>query len=303
MSVYIGRFAPSPSGPLHMGSLVCALASFLDARAHNGQWLVRIEDIDPPREVEGASDAILRCLQIHGLKYDQPPLFQSGQSVLYYTKLNELNQQGLSYHCQCTRKILRAGGPRYNGLCRTKQLNAGAIRLNTQAFQELGHNHLLTFTDRFCGDQHCDLTEKGDFIIHRKDGLFAYQLAVVVDDIAQKITHVVRGEDLLSSTPYQLALFKSLAAEPPQYGHIPIVLNQDGHKLSKQRGDPGLNETTPYSNLLQALGHMGFEPPKDFFNPLASNLFASNVSLEDNSYKIDRLLSWATAAWSHRHLN
>lgn len=293
MSAYIGRFAPSPSGPLHMGSLVCALASFLDARAHKGQWLVRIEDIDPPREVEGASEAILRCLRAHGLIADQTPIFQSHQSALYNQKLGVLEQLDLSYRCQCTRKALRAAGPRYSGLCRTRHLNDGAVRFNTQVWEEIQQSSVVAFTDRFCGAQRCDLAEKGDFIIHRKDGLFAYQLAVVADDIAQQITHVVRGEDLLSSTPYQLALFKSLGVKAPQYGHIPVVLNQDGHKLSKQRGDPGVDETTPYANLLQSLGHLGFECPENFLGDLS----------ETQSRKIDNILKWATAAWSERYLH
>lgn len=257
-SSYLGRFAPSPSGPLHFGSLVCALASYLDAKQHGGLWHLRIEDIDPPREVPGAAEAIVRSVERHGLTWDGPVLWQSQRSAQYEAVREDLRRGAQIYPCSCTRKRLETLNHRYDGHCRKQpaQLPA-AWRLKVAADQE------VMFTDRHLGQQVQNLGAQGDFIVHRKDGLFAYALAVVVDDWQQGITHVVRGSDLLSATGNQIYLFSLLGAKAPSYAHIPVITDAQGQKLSKQNHAQALDNQIPGHNLWRALWALGARPPKE----------------------------------------
>lgn len=264
---YRGRFAPSPSGLLHFGSLIAALASFLDAKAfvndrgEHGKWLIRIEDIDPPREQKGASSAILTTLEAFGLHWDEKTLYQSTQSQYYRDILSTLARQNLSYYCQCTRAQIKAIGGIYQGHCRTAHCHS-----TDSATRLINQYGLHQFNDIFQGDVVCNKAlANEDFIIHRKDGLFAYQLAVVADDIAQGITHVVRGCDLLEPTARQLTLFQTLnrsflPCTTPQYGHIPLAITSEGYKLSKQNKAPAINNANPQPALVAALSFLGQAP-------------------------------------------
>ena len=262
---YIGRFAPSPTGPLHAGSLVAALASWLDARAHNGQWLVRIEDIDTPRCVKGADQGILEQLSACGLVAESEPKWQSQRTHLYENALSHLINKGWVYPCGCSRKeiediyvsqgqdIARHSAAIYPGTCRDG-LNgrpARAWRLNVQAVMEALHlPQTLQWHDRRMGHQQQDVArEVGDFVLKRADGLWAYQLAVVVDDADQGITHVVRGEDLHDNTARQILLQKALGLPTPIYMHTPLVMGDNGEKLSKQNGALALNLRDPLTVL------------------------------------------------------
>jgi glutamyl-Q tRNA(Asp) synthetase len=262
---YIGRFAPSPTGPLHAGSLVAALASWLDARAHNGQWLVRIEDIDTPRCVKGADQGILEQLSACGLVADSEPKWQSQRTHLYENALSHLINKGWVYPCGCSRKeiediyvsqgqdIARHSAAIYPGTCRDG-LNgkpARAWRLNVQAVMEALHlPQTLQWHDRRMGQQQQDVArEVGDFVLKRADGLWAYQLAVVVDDADQGITHVVRGEDLHDNTARQILLQKALGLPTPIYMHTPLVMGENGEKLSKQNGALALDLQDPLTVL------------------------------------------------------
>lgn len=279
-STYIGRFAPSPTGPLHFGSLVCALASFLDAKNHAGLWQVRIEDIDPPREVAGASAAILRTLEIHGLTWDGPVIWQGQHSDIYQSVLDTLRRSELIYPCGCSRKRLEALGYHYDGYCRHHPPNGPAAwRLKVQ------HDQRIEFNDRHLGPQKEFLGAQGDFIIHRKDGLFAYALAVVVDDWQQGITHVVRGSDLLDATGKQIYLLNLLGAAAPSYAHIPIITNAQGAKLSKQNHAQALDDNTPGRNLWRALWALGACPPAE-------------LRLQQPR----ELINWALAHWQLQQL-
>lgn len=260
---YIGRFAPSPTGPLHFGSLVCALASYLDAKQHGGKWLLRIEDIDPPREQPRAADSIKRTLEAHGLYWDGEVRYQSQRSEAYRECLRELQRLDLIYRCNCTRARLAPLNGRYDGHCRHHPPPAGeasALRLKVTdlppAFQHIGNR--IEFEDRICGLQIESINEiSGDFVIHRKDGLFAYQLAVVVDDIDQGVTDIVRGDDLLDTTARQIFLYRILSHTPPSYAHIPVIKDKHGNKLSKQNQAPAINNATPEDNLKRALTTLG----------------------------------------------
>ena len=240
---YRGRFAPSPTGPLHAGSLASALGSWLDARAHGGQWLVRIEDVDTPRTVQGSDQIILQQLIACGLYWDEEVVWQSKRTALYQAALDQLNKDQMTYRCICSRKhieeTLRANGAElgrhedliYPGSCRNqnRQEEKAAIRV------ALPSSCVLQFKDRMKGVQSQDLTTQvGDFVLRRADGLFTYQLAVVVDDHLQDITHIVRGEDLFSNTARQLYLQQILGYQIPSYLHLPLVTNAAGEKLSKQ---------------------------------------------------------------------
>lgn len=260
---YIGRFAPSPSGPLHFGSLVCAVASFLHAKQHQGQWLVRIEDIDPPREQAGAADEIRRCLEAHQLFWDGDVLYQSERSEAYQSVLESLTQDKLCYPCNCTRKRLQSLVGFYDGHCLKhlpKPNEPCSLRLKTHDLPPL-LSHIksdILFNDETQGTIKENLAStSGDFVIHRKDGLFAYQLAVVVDDIAQNISHVVRGDDLLDTTARQIYLFELLGHTAPQYNHIPVVLDSNGNKLSKQNHAPSLDYKQAKTNLKNACEYLG----------------------------------------------
>jgi glutamyl-Q tRNA(Asp) synthetase len=287
---YIGRFAPSPTGPLHAGSLVAALASWLDARAHDGLWLVRIEDVDTARCLPGMDELILQQLSACGLLPDQPPVWQSQRSGLYQTALDTLVQQGLAYPCGCSRKeietaLLESGHERarhgeliYPGTCRAGLAGkpARAWRLRTDIFkrnQPLAlippaqaatdsiANSTIHWTDRRLGPQQQNVAAAvGDFVLKRADGCYAYQLAVVVDDADQGITDVVRGEDLTDNSARQMALQQALGLPTPRYLHTPLVRGDDGEKLSKQNGAQALDTRQPLTALNQAAMVLGLPP-------------------------------------------
>ncbi len=284
---YRGRFAPSPSGLLHFGSLIAALASFLDAKAHidsygnRGKWLVRIEDIDPPREQIGASTAILNTLEAFGLHWNEQILYQSQQSELYKHMLNELQQQSLSYYCHCTRAQIKALGGIYQSHCR--YLKQTPKNCATRLINQHG---IHQFNDIFQGQVYCDKSlAKEDFIIHRKDGLYAYQLAVVHDDIYQGINHVIRGCDLLEPTARQLTLFATLNKQAPKYGHVPLAITEQGFKLSKQNKAPAINNHNPQPALVAALEFLGQAPEP-------------HLSQE----KVTDIINWAIKHWSRENI-
>ena len=252
---YIGRFAPSPTGPLHFGSLVAALASYLDARAYGGTWLVRIEDIDTPRVQPGAADDILRTLAGFGLQWDGPVMYQSTRTEVYRAALDQLRRTGHAYPCACSRK---EAGDRYPGTCRSgvPQGRTGrAWRIRTSA-------EPVCFEDRVQGRQ-CQNVEDycGDFVALRADGIYAYQFAVVVDDAEQCVTDVVRGADLLDSTARQIHVQRVLGVPQPRYMHTPVALNADGQKLSKQTLAPPVHPRAGSVLLRSALAFLGQEPP------------------------------------------
>ena len=248
-SEYIGRFAPSPSGELHFGSLIAALGSYLQARANQGTWLLRIEDIDPPREVPGAAETILRQLEHYGLQWDGEVLWQSQRHEAYRERLAWLKAQGLSYNCTCTRARIQSVGGTYDGHCRELHLGPenAAVRLHqTQP--------VLQFEDRLRGTITTDeRLAREDFIIHRRDGLFAYNLAVVVDDHFQGVTEIVRGADLIEPTVRQISLYRHFGWQEPGYIHLPLALNSDGNKLSKQNHAPALSAGDPRPEIIRAL--------------------------------------------------
>ncbi|KQP15234.1 tRNA glutamyl-Q(34) synthetase GluQRS [Pseudorhodoferax sp. Leaf267] len=266
---YTGRFAPSPTGPLHAGSLVAALASWLDARAHGGQWLVRIEDVDIPRCPAGADAIVLQQLDACQLIADQPPTYQSQRGAAYQQALDRLIAAGLAYPCACSRSEIlaarqalgiapsRHGELVYPGTCR-HGLNgrpARAWRLRVEPAAP------LAWVDRRLGPQRQDVaTEVGDFVLRRADGLWAYQLAVVVDDAAQGITDVVRGADLADNTPRQILLQRALGLPTPRYLHTPLVLGANGEKLSKQNGAQALDLADPPAALQAAATVLGLPP-------------------------------------------
>lgn len=260
LATYRGRFAPSPTGPLHAGSLVAALASWLDARAHGGAWLVRIEDLDPMREPEGAANQIIADLAAFDFISDEPIIYQSTRQAPYEAALNELKAQVAVFACTCSRKeVLEASGSRlapYPGLCRRGPASAN----KPAAWRLRVSDEPIAFQDRSAGRfvQRLE-SEVGDFIVRRSDGLWAYQLAVVIDDAAQGITDIVRGADLLDNTPRQIALQRALALPTPRYLHVPIVTAADGQKLSKQTGAQALDTGQPLPALERAWQHLGFE--------------------------------------------
>lgn len=280
--MYRGRFAPSPTGPLHAGSMVAALASWLDARAHGGQWLVRIEDLDTPRCQPGTGERILAQLADCGLLPDEPPAWQSGRSAHYQRALDRLIADGAAYPCGCTRSdIARALAERgltkprhgelvYPGTCRDGLHGkpARAVRLRTDPGE-------VAWTDRRLGFQHQDVASAvGDFILFRADGLWAYQLAVVVDDHDQRITHVVRGEDLADNTPRQQVLQRRLGLPTPIYLHTPLVRDAHGDKLSKQTGAIAVDTRHPMAVLKDAAAALGLPPGPD----TQADWFASTVA-------------------------
>lgn len=262
MSNYVGRFAPSPTGELHAGSLACALATYLDARAHNGVWIIRIENIDPPREKPGAIASQLSVLDAFEMYSDREIVYQSERSDLYEASLEKLRKAGLLFGCACSRKSIEAEAARlglnpgvYPGTCR-----AGCGGKPVRAWRFRVPDETVGFDDRLAGHFEQHLTrDVGDFVLKRADGLWAYQLAVVTDDAAQGITHVVRGADLLDNTPRQIALQRALGLPTPVYMHIPLVLGSDGKKLSKQNSAVPIDMTHPEEALLAAWRHLGFE--------------------------------------------
>ncbi|OAJ52021.1 tRNA glutamyl-Q synthetase [Paraburkholderia ginsengiterrae] len=289
--IYRGRFAPSPTGPLHFGSLVSALASWLDARAHRGVWLVRIEDIDGPRTVPGAAEDILATLEGFGMRADEPPVWQSRRLARYEQALEQLESAGAIYPCGCTRKeiadsLLHAHARNttlaYPGTCRDglhgKPARAWRLRVPD------GDAAVITFEDRWQGTQTQNLaTEVGDFVLERADGQWAYQLAVVVDDADAGITHIVRGADLMDSTARQIYLQRRLGVPTPEYLHVPVVTNEQGDKLSKQTGATALDTDRPLEALSAATRHLGLDLPPGTAQKTLEGFYAA-----------------ATAAWAAR---
>ncbi|MGH8720980.1 MAG: tRNA glutamyl-Q(34) synthetase GluQRS, partial [Burkholderiales bacterium] len=260
MPHYVGRFAPSPTGPLHFGSLVAALASYQEARAAKGKWHVRIDDLDQPRAQRGAADGILRALERLGFEWDGPVLVQSERLERYLAVLDELTRRGLAYPCSCSRKELEDsalaidGARIYPGTCRrglAPGKEARALRLRT-------HGAPIGFADTIQGwvEQRVE-QEVGDFVLRRADGIIAYQLAIVVDDMDQGVTDVVRGADLLDSTARQIHLQRLLGASMPRYAHEPVALNASGEKLSKQTGARPLDLSDPKAELARARRFLG----------------------------------------------
>lgn len=319
--MYVGRFAPSPTGPLHAGSLVAALASWLDARAHGGRWLVRIEDVDTPRCIPGADELILQQLARCGLVSDGPVWRQSQRHAVYQAALQDLVGAGLAYPCSCSRKtielnLLAAGWqPQrhaerpYPGTCRPRSqslpgaatLNAWpkhAWRLRTDSLGQT--TNFIHWSDRRLGAQCQELSrEVGDFVLKRADGLWAYQLAVVVDDAAQGISHVVRGEDLADNTPRQLWLHKCLGLAGPSYLHTPLVMAADGQKLSKQNGATALDLNEPLRALRQAAQVLGL--PADLWRE-TGELPANAALMSAPGLSLAAWLEQAVAAWARRWL-
>lgn len=298
---YRGRFAPSPTGPLHFGSLVSALASFLDARAHHGTWLVRIDDIDGPRTVPGAAQDILATLARFGMRADEPPVWQSQRVAdsrhvsVYQRAFERLQATGLVYPCGCTRKeiadsLLNASHARnttlaYRGTCRDG-LHGKPARAWRLRVPDAG---TIAFEDRWQGLQRQNLAaEVGDFVLKRADNQWAYQLAVVVDDTDAGITHVVRGADLMDSTARQIYLQRCLGVPTPVWLHVPVVTNDAGEKLSKQTGAHALDSSQPLATLHAAARHLGLEDIEGF-EPKP----AVRASLE-------AFYTAATAAWARR---
>lgn len=278
-----GRFAPSPTGPLHFGSLVAAVGSYLMAKNQGGEWLLRIDDLDQTRSRQAAIDSIFYSLQSHGLLWDGEVYYQSKQQQNYQQAITLLSEKQLIYYCSCSRKLLRESeklgrtGIRYSGRCRgrTTATNDCSIRILTTADE-------LKFADLCQGyiRQRIE-TEVGDFTIKRRDGFFAYQLAVVVDDNEQGITDVVRGSDLLDSTARQIYLQKMLDMTTPSYLHLPIAVNPQGEKISKLTAAPAIDNTPIADNLVKTLTFLGHPPPPDLHHESAENL-----------------LHWALSNWS-----
>lgn len=271
---YVGRFAPSPSGPLHFGSLLAAVASCAQAKARNGQWLVRIEDIDPPREQPGADRVILGALEAYGFEWDGPVRYQSRFRERHEALVQSLLGAGKAYACCCSRRDLadvRRGplGAIYPGTCRDGcRTDDVAIRLRT-------NDDAVAFTDKLQGPQSQRLeSESGDFVIKRRDGLIAYHLAVVADDFDQGITEVVRGIDLLDSTPRHIHLQRALGFSTPDYLHIPVLENADGQKLSKLTGARAIPDTATGATLVSALDALKQQPPAELAGEQISDIWA-----------------------------
>lgn len=261
-STYRGRFAPSPTGPLHQGSLSAALASYLDAHKNNGIWLLRIEDTDPPREDPDAKQIIPFQLEGHGLYWDEDISYQSERDEEYHRHILQLLKKEKAYRCTCSRQRVAKMGESYNRHCLKSIPGA-----NEKAALRLKIDGQICWRDLIQGDI-CFQAEKlgGDFVIHRKDGLFSYQLATAIDDHCQNITHVIRGADLLDSTARQGFLMRALDWQPPEYGHTPLVYGDNGQKLSKQNMAPALEVNQAVKNLYQALSDLGQMPPPELAN-------------------------------------
>lgn len=262
--IYRGRFAPSPTGLLHSGSLIAAVASYLDARTSGGQWFVRMEDLDPPREVPGAAANILQTLEAFGFEWNGEVIYQSRRLDYYRQALDRLAALGLSYPCGCTRKeiadsaISGIEGPIYPGTCR----NGLPVGKLARAWRFKAPDIQIGFHDRLMGYQIQNLyREIGDFVLLRADGYFAYQLAVVIDDAEQQITDIVRGADLIDSTPRQIAIQRALGIPQPSYLHLPVLVNGKGEKLSKQTLAPALDISEVSSQLVFTLQRLGQNPP------------------------------------------
>jgi glutamyl-Q tRNA(Asp) synthetase len=257
----VARFAPSPTGPLHLGSLLAAVGSYLDARANGARWRVRIEDLDTPRVIPGCADEMLRTLEAFGFEWDGEVLYQSSRREAYREALATLAAAGRSFACSCSRKDLGAGNEEaegYPGTCRNGPTKPGPT---AQRFRV--SDTRVEFEDLFQGTQSFDLAACGDFVIERRDGIASYQLAVVVDDAFQEITRVVRGADLIASTPWQIDLQRALSLPTPIYGHLPLLLEPDGAKLSKSRHALPLDRSQVAKGLTATLTLLSQRPPAD----------------------------------------
>lgn len=273
-TIYRGRFAPSPSGPLHKGSLVAAIASYLEAKTHNGKWLVRMEDVDETRTIKGAADNILRSLEAYGFEWDEEVIYQTQRKQAYSDALQQLRELDLVYPCTCSRKDLQTYAQHNGQLTNSPLGNIYPSTCRDKSFATLTSTHFSTrikisntkisFEDALQGhySQQLDI-DSGDFIIQRRDGLFAYQLAVVVDDAFQNITHVVRGIDLIDSTPRQIYLQQCLKLPSVKYTHLPVILNSQGEKLSKQTGAKGIGTVANIPLLIECLDFLGQMPPAE----------------------------------------
>jgi glutamyl-Q tRNA(Asp) synthetase len=253
---YIGRFAPSPTGPLHFGSLCTALASFLQARSQQGLWLIRIDDLDTPRNIKGSADNILKTLDAFGLHWNNSVVYQSQYLDVYYEILDQLVRDKLIYPCTCSRKTLTAI---YSGVCRDKQTQPNSpysLRIKTD-------NRIISFEDELQGFISHNLAEHGDFILKRKDQIIAYQFAVVIDDDRQHINHVVRGFDLLESTPRQIYLQQILGLVTPNYMHVPVIIDEQGYKLSKQTRATAVDLKKPHAVIFELLDLLKQNPPSE----------------------------------------
>lgn len=278
--MYRGRFAPTPSGPLHFGSLIAAVGSYLQARRAGGEWWLRIEDLDPPRTVPGAADDILRTLEAFGFRWDGPVVYQSQRTEAYRAAFDSLRAAGAIYPCTCSRSeiALRArsgpAGPIYPGTCR-----AGAAPDRPRSWRVRTAGAEIQLMDAVQGLVRVDLAQEvGDFVVLRADGVYAYHLALVVDDAAAGVTEVVRGQDLLSCTPPQILLQRRLGLITPDYLHLPIAVNRQGQKLSKQTFAPAIQADAAVELLSKALGFLGHPPPAQIG-------------------ELDELWTWAEAAW------
>lgn len=273
---YIGRFAPSPTGPLHFGSLIAAVGSYLQAKSQQGLWLLRIEDIDTPRVQPGAADEIMRTLEQYGLHWDGPVWYQSQRLGRYQDILDILQQKDLVYGCQCTRKQIQAAGSHYRGTCANKGLQQGQL-----AWRLHSRDTASCFTDSILGEQHiaAEIVAE-DYLLKRRDGLFSYQLAVVADDIDQHISEVIRGADLLELTTRQQALCRLLQAEALQYGHLPLAMASEKYKISKQNHAKAVTQWPAPLVLSRVLTFLGQPPP-------------AGLSSETPAV----LLQWATEHW------
>lgn len=258
----VARFAPSPTGPLHLGSLLAAVGSYLDARANGARWRVRIEDIDTPRIIPGCADQMLRTLEAFGFEWDGEVLYQSSRREAYREALSVLRNEGRLFACSCTRKDLATGGndepPGYPGTCRDGPTKPGATSLRFRV-----SDTPVRIDDLFLGAQEFDLTDCGDVVVERRDGIVSYQLAVVVDDAFQEVTRVVRGADLVESTPWQLDLQQALSLPRPIYGHLPLLVEADGSKLSKSRHSVPLDLSQVPEGLTSTLTFLSQSPPPD----------------------------------------
>lgn len=285
--MYIGRFAPSPTGLLHIGSLLTALASYADARANGGKWLVRMEDLDPPREMAGAAAHILRTLEAFGFEWDGEVAYQSRRNGLYQEALGRLKSEGLVYPCYCSRKdwqaaaTVGADGFVYNGRCRVPAQRPEANG-KTPAWRIAVPDRTIGFQDEIVGYYAQNLAHDiGDFVLLRADGFWAYQLAVVADDAEQGITHIVRGQDLLVSTPRQIYLQQCLGANTPHYAHLPLLVNSQGQKWSKQTLAPALDLNRREALLRQVMRYLNLPDAPEVDRP-------------------EELLAWAVLHWDIR---
>ncbi len=275
---YKGRFAPSPTGPVHFGTLIAAVGSYLQAKKNNGQWLIRIEDVDTTRKVAGTDKDILDTLETFGFEWDDTILYQSNQTRHYELALSNLIEQSLIFPCLCSRKQLaKFEQPIYPGTCKNRTLP----EMSEHALRIISNDTVIAFDDIVMGQQSQNIqTECGDFILKRRDGLFAYQLAVVVDDVLQGITEIVRGSDLLDSTPRQIYLQQLLGFTTPKYCHLPLAVDAEGKKISKSEGAEKVDRNNREKLLYRVLTFLGQMPP---------------VDLSDSS--VDDIWKWAIFNW------